>query len=80
MKKENKICKCGHEKKYHTGKDNWIRKSTSCHLCKCRKFKIAGCNHEWITKGFILSKSGHTREKGVFECKKCKKYKYEDLI
>lgn len=32
-------CKnCGHEEKYHTGKDNWVRKSSSCHFCKCRKF------------------------------------------
>ena len=29
---------CGHEEEYHTGKDNWVRKSTSCHLCKCKKF------------------------------------------
>ncbi len=44
MKKENELicknCECGHKKKFHTGKDNWIRKSSSCHLCKCRKFKL----------------------------------------
>ena len=42
MNKENdemKMCECGHDKEFHTGKDNWVRKSTSCHLCKCRKFR-----------------------------------------
>lgn len=38
----DKICECGHTEKYHTGKDNWVKKSSSCHLCKCRKFKLAG--------------------------------------
>ena len=40
------LCECGHEKKFHTGKDNWIRKSTSCHLCKCRKFRLANHTQE----------------------------------
>ena len=34
----NRCKNCGHKKEYHTGKDNWVRQSTSCHKCKCRKF------------------------------------------
>ena len=34
---DEKTCaNCGHKKEYHTGKDNWVKNSTSCHLCKCR--------------------------------------------
>lgn len=39
QKENNQICKCGHGIEFHTGKDNWVRKSSSCHKCKCRKFE-----------------------------------------